>query len=306
MKRVIFILLFILSTNLFTKEPDSYLLSQDSLSFTEGTQKFVSENWKKLGHQLDTFFANENYEEELNDSYLRVRFFQTYEHSTGYSKAFKFKVKLDLPYSSKKLKIVVERENDEDEIDDVVKSESGKVANYATSIRYRLFQSEDWTIDNNGGTSLRLPLDPFYKIRIRRSIKISLWELRLVENLMLSRQGGFTESSSFDLLRKIDSTTQLEFTNKLSYGTDSERLMLEHHFSYQRRLSGKGALSTTFSFYAPIIHKIDYQKIGPGVALRQNLYKGWLFGQLSTGVWWHKTGSVNYDPWVSLLLETIF
>ena len=205
----------------------------------------VKKRWKNLNHSLDSFFSGENYEEDLNESYIRMNFGMKLVPSGKPSFEYNVRLRTHLPKTTKKIQLLVEKESKYGGFDNsgVLRNDFEEIANnndfqqalddntYSTAGRYRFLDERYWKLFTDFGLKNELPLNPFGKFRLKRSFEGQAHRLDITSKLEYYRIEKFAQSLDVDYLFKYSDDYRLALLNSWS------RLQLEDISRFSNAIS---------------------------------------------------------------------
>jgi hypothetical protein len=286
----------------------------------DGAQAFVSDSWSGVNYGVDSFFANENYSDAVNRSYIQVGYGIAKFEGEEQLYNFNLKIKVDFPNSKRKFKIVFETSEDEIEDQqslrsnvapegadsDANASDTVKEKRYNAAIRSIILESKNWKAFIDTGMRLNLPLDPFVKSSVRRTFDINTGSLSFIQKFNFFRQNGFEEISSLDYSYEFSKTLSLGVFNSLAWTDLKDTFTIFHSMSVFSQLSERRAVNLFVSTSAVTKPVISYDQYTTGFSYRQLIHKTWLFAQLGSGVVFLKSEGFNSKPYFEVKTDLIF
>ncbi len=143
------------------------------------TNRLVATRWKQFNRSVDMFFTNQGSRDQENKSSIMLYSSVYKKEGQSVETEYNFQLKIDLPHTTEKLKIVIEKQQDEinDALSDSSVSnarESKRENNYVAGANILLKQSEHFISLFNFGIRLDMPLNPFVKLELQKDIKLSI------------------------------------------------------------------------------------------------------------------------------------
>ena len=300
------------STETIPAEAEKKSESKDS-SLIDSSHRVISENIIGLSRNIDSFFSNERYLEESFGSYgcikLSTFFFEGGNNETSADVC----LKIDLPHTKKRWKLIFESEEVED-ANDVLESDAPSVTGVnepenkssTALLRYvgkqELLKYTSFDI----GVKTRTPLDPFTRLRYRRTWVPDPWLFRLTESLYYfkSTEGGFL--SRLDMERQFGKKWYARITTEADFRDAEKRFSLKQNFGFYRRVGKGKALSLELLLIGesqPNPH-VDYYVYR--FRYRINVWRDWFFFEVSPQLLYEREN--DFDPVAGILftVETVF
>ena len=288
-------------------------------TFLDGLHGNISSQWDNWNNSVDSFFANEIYEDEVSDSHIRFDFTvrAIEREAVTYDMGFKFKV--DFPNASKRVKLIIEEDrnryvNNDLEINrNLSTSENAENIedsinnnNISAALRFTSIESKKWKMYTDAGLRFNLPLNPFTKMRVRRKILFTEWSIFLIQNFTYYYQEHFKSSSEFQAHHLINDEFKFNFSSTISWLSETETFNLSHTFTLYQRVSDRSALSYSVSTHAITVPSIFYDMFGLSLGFRRQLHQNWLFMQLSYGTNFSKLNRYRATHFTTLKLQMVF
>ncbi|RLU02437.1 MAG: hypothetical protein D9N11_09250, partial [Ketobacter sp.] len=136
-----------------------------------------------MGERMDAYFAGEQYWEEDNDTYLRLRVSQKWIEGGKFEPELDYKFRLDLPGTKKRYRLVLTYQEDNEqtlEQRELSSERAGPPAEqslFAGLLRTLSDESGNWESKLSAGIKVKLPPDPFVRASGKRFISLGEhWE----------------------------------------------------------------------------------------------------------------------------------
>lgn len=281
-------------------------------SFLDEPQRTVSYGLKSFTRAIDEFFANEKVDYETSGSYLRLIADSTYSEGGNTTTTGDLKLKLRLPVTQKKLKLVlesdpVEKQNELDRVRDRTTAGADQETNYYAGIQAEMGKKEKWIIKPGIGLRLRSPLDLYLKVRANRGYEINpSWTLNVYETLFTYDSSGFGSDTNFEFIKQVNvnmafrSNTTFRYTDLNDYWELSQVFSLDHRLSSRRAVSYQAGV---FGISEPAVSAQDYLLL---VRYRQNIHSDYLFLEIAPQILYQKENDFHAEHSVLFRLEMFF
>ena len=309
-KRVLIILLNVNLSVSFAQESSSFI----NKSNIDLTHEKVSTSLFKLTNKIDSFFGSERPLEEKNGSNILLKYTTTSREFSEATTEPDIKIRVRFRQLEKKLNFKFESIYDESDktLKNSQETESVKTdvpeesALYRASIGFMKEQKKFWRISVDTGIKVQSPLNPFARIRGRRSFYFNELELRLTDKVMIDEANGLYNYSDINFYHKLRGKFSFSYTNKFVWKNDLNELVTVHGPSVFQEIDDKQGIS--YNIRTRFINKPTYAITGHEVfsIYRRNLYKNWLFFQLTPGLSFFADQDYSKIGFVTSQLEVNF
>lgn len=290
------------------KKPES-----DEDGFIDSSHKIISKNIITLSHSIDSFFSNDRFLEESFGSYGCIKLSTFFYEGGNNETSADVCLKIDLPHTKKRWKLIFESEEVED-ASDVLESDAPSLTGVnepenkssTALIRYvgerELLRYANFDI----GVKTRTPLDPFTRLRYRRTWVTDPWLFRLTESLYYfkSTEGGFL--SRFDMERQFGKNWYARLTTEADYRDTEKEFNLKQNFGFYRRVGKGRAFSAELLLVGesqPNPHVIYYVY---RFRYRINVWRDWFFFEVSPQLLHERENEFRSIAGILFAIETVF
>jgi len=173
------------------------------------------DKWSKdinvMAVNIDRFFAGDA-AQEANESFVRLRGGAIFSPGGSIGSDSAIKLKLDLPGSKKRWKLIFE--SDPDEFSDLeTQTRSRPTTNRkftdtgssTGAVRFVVDEKSKWKQDFDLGIYSSIPLDPFARYQLRRTAKLGVdWSMYFKESIYYFNQDGFGQKTSLSFEKPIN------------------------------------------------------------------------------------------------------
>ncbi len=278
------------------------------------TQQFISDQWTGLNYNTDTFFSNQVYKREENKSMISAYYAAYKKEGVHQQYNFDLKVKVHLPSTTKKMKIVIEKERDEileSTSSDVLYTTQGSQAtptksNYLAGLSYLLSDSPYYQTFFDVGMKILLPLDPFAKFRIQKNVTTSFVNISASQKFILYRQDGFEEITQLSFSKKFNEMFQLELANTLAWDDRSDQFIHRNGLVLSQNLGDEKTMSYGVGANARLAPFFYYYSYDCAISYRQLLHSNWLYGFLAVGADFPKEHNFKMEKFILGRIEIFF
>lgn len=268
------------------------------------TQNKTKDNSKKLNPaSVDALFQNEKYIEETKKSFLRLSTDYVYNSIDSNDMNVRLTAKLALNKSRKNLKLYLSGFN-QDNIDDISKRDEYDDGKPEIGISY-LLQFKN-NIETKYSLGIR-SMHPYVRGRFSYTKEINSWIIEPVQTVEYSTKDEFKEDTKLYLDTEV--IDKVKFRLELSRGTKSKDDGMDYasiaslFWTPQTRTGlqlSQGVYGNTKYMYT-IDETMKKQEKYSGInkyvttlTFRQNIYRKWLFYEVSPGVDFQKVH--DFDP----------
>lgn len=249
----------------------------------QSTHKTMSSKVGTWSKNLDLFFSGQRHD-SMSDSFVSMRFGTILEEEDGVSGFFNLDARIDLPNTEERLNLIIESDADELTQDNrVTENETGQnILQSAQNTRFatmlRFFQ-EEWNANFDMGVLVRMPLDPFVRVRLKQDWEEDNWRIYQEESVFLYYTLGNGVRYSIEAERDINErytfgaefgVTYLELESDTYWRENlyvTQRLSDKSSMRYQLSYLQSGSRPQADSF----LYFLKYKKL---------LHDNWLVGEI--------------------------
>ncbi|MEM7171386.1 MAG: hypothetical protein AAF530_14535 [Pseudomonadota bacterium] len=258
---------------------------------------------------LDSFFEDERYGAELNQTRLRLRFevFDEVDKSPSFN--IKGSLRLRLPNTSRRLMLVIAGSpDDDDDITDTPEDDirdefdSTDEENLAVALQYYLKQSVKRNLSATGGVRFRNggPV-AFVGGRFRELVDLGTWDLRFTERLRWFTDNGFESRTTVDLERPVFDDLLFRSTAGASWYENESGLFYDLNFRLFQPLSPTQALEYQVNNQFRTSPNNRLEESSLRLRYRQKIWRDWLAFEVIPQVRFPR--SRNFEPTPGALLR---
>jgi len=275
----------------------------------------VSQSIEDLSQYLDSFYGDPRFYEEITKSYASLRVRSVYARAGTTDFDARFKLRLDLPRTENRLKFRLDFNEDEDTFEDLTedtkieRSTEEEETTINTSVQYIIQETRNWTVSLSGGGKVRDPIDVYVKLRLRRSLSLFDWKIRLVQAFEWFHSKSYGSKTSLYLDKRLGEKTLLRFSSQ-AYRNEEE--FIHRNFEISQRitlfhaLNDREVLSTEAGIFAdtePVWHHDSYYW---NVNFRRDIHKGFVFLDIRPQVSFLHENNFHGEGSITLSLEVLY
>jgi len=260
-----------------------------------------------VGRNLDDWLAGEVVGERTNESYVRLKLNQRVGHKDTYYSNVRISGRVDLPRASERWKLIFESETQENNSLRDQRLSNINASSFTGGFSYEHPERNGWRFNHDVGLKARIPLDPFYRFRIRFDRDISEeWYAGINTKLFYFHNDGWGQDSRFYLNRIFNPSLNLRIQTEVNYRhkerlTEFGQSLSLHHqlgdletLTYEMGLIGQNRpISKVDNYYMQMVY-------------RRAVYEDWLVMELVPQLISEEHHNWDIDPRVQLNLEVYF
>lgn len=300
--------------------PKQDSLMQKSVDWLVDTHDSFSSGLLGVAVGMDDFLAGgrgsevDQQTEEINGTYFKISFSQRFEKSAEGIAEEKIKLKVDLPRTESRMKLVFDSDpNDQDSLDERnrnVPTEEvrlGDESGATGALSFLLYESKLWRVNPQIGVRGPLPLEPFARLKLRRTQQLDdNWRMRFRQSFYYFHGDGFGERTQLYFERPINENYY--FRNKIEAQWQDETNSFEFAeiFSTTHFLNEKHSINYDIGVIGenrPVPRVTSYFVRS---TLRKRLYRQWLFASFIPELYFPREEGFELTPSFTLRLEVIF
>lgn len=278
---------------------------------------YVASKWRLINRNVDMFFSNSKYNENQNESSISIYSITTAKEGEKLQNDFDFQLKFDLPQTTKHLKLVIER--DQDEIKNAMTDENLSVGStnisgsgnrttqrYSAGLNYLLNKNNNFSSMIKFGFRIEMPLNPSLKYTLNKKIEYQFLNIETNQEFILYRQEGFSEITSLNFIKNWNEEFQTHFNNNLAWSDKNDYFQLRNNILLYQDLGDEKSLSYSVGANAKLSPVFNYESYDSSVSYRQKLYGTWLYGAFTVGAEFLKEKQFRMDKFIQLRFEIFF
>ena len=281
------------------------------LGFLDKTHNILSHSVIGLSDSIDSLFGNERIDEEDKRSRLKFNFTSSLVEGQGFKNRFRTSLRLVFPRLEKKLALVVK------DISDSFKQEDGdegqsdlsdatKETGLGTYLHWFTAEERNFRLNNDAGVRFISPLDPFVRMRLRKSWYPSMdFELRLTGNIFWFKSKGFGHRWRFEADRKVSEKYLFRFDNQASWVQRDGFFNFSHGPVIFHKINSKNVISYG-SAVESTSHSVEVQNYKAYVGYRSQFYQDWLYIEIQPEVNYPREREFRLTPILHFKIETVF
>lgn len=276
---------------------------QRDIAILERAQDLLGVRANALANQLDSFFATDRADDEFGRSRIRVRSrYEVRERAKG-DDDVDYRINLRLPHLEDKFRYSFKDDQKEDQ--DKEESDAMKKAKKEAA-KHRILK--EWIFNADAGINISIPPKIVTRARARRNFVTGTLIHRFAEELTyITDESGLREETSLNSDHQINKDMLFRFVNVKTWQVLKKEFTTSHGPTILHRASDNDAFSYSFIMSSVINDGVWYvNNFRLSTTYRRNLYKNWVYLDLTPGLDFPKTWSFRRTPFIFGQLEFLF
>lgn len=274
----------------------------------------LSRSLETMSLRLDSFFGSELFYEEdcTTDSYASFKLTSSYHRGGDVDLEPRLRLRIDLPRTERQFRVRFELEDDEYDDEELgsraARSDHADDNDVSASLHFLLQEKRNWQVSISPGLRIR-ELDPYTKLRFRRSGDLGDWRTRFVQAFEWFESTGFGSKSTFSIDRKIGRNSLLRLTSE-AYRNEDEYIHKDFEISQRikvlRALSPYVAMSTSVGVYGHTEPHWRHDRYFTNVRWRRDIHKGYAFFEVKPQFDFRHANNFTAEGSLTLTLEVLY
>ena len=272
----------------------------------------ISESVEVIAKYMDVFFADEKIYQESTKSYAVLSAYSITDENSETQYAGDLRIKLDLPKTKKKLKLVIESDTDQElqsgfeHVTGDTPKKAATESSYYAALQRALKKQGEWKLYSSLGIKLRTPLDPFIRIRAKRHISFDEWNLNFTQSFFWFQSLGAGTSSLLEFDRTFYDNLLFRSATTAIWRNQTDDFELSQSFSLFHEISDRRAISYTIASFGtsePTVHATSYLF---NIRYRQRIHKDWLYAELRPEIVYERENDFHPEPSLIFQIDMVF
>lgn len=273
----------------------------------------ASDRVRRLGAWLDQFFADENYEAEVNKSLLRIRLDSFSELYEGTKVDGRVRLHLVLPALRERVRFEILSPGEQDDLEGdgataTSQPQPGAVEDKTTAaISYFVKMVKDQSLILRLGTTFDgYTPDPYVGARFRQLWELNEdWNFRFTQRLRFYSIDGLESRTSFDFERALDDDMLFRTSIDATWLQEDPDYFYNVSFALFRPLDEKSAVEyQVVNTFRTDPHRLD--QITARIRHRQQIWRDWLIFEMAPQVSFPDERDFQPVPGILFRLEANF
>lgn len=276
---------------------------------------YLSENVETLSWKIDSFFGATRVYEEYRGNYVQVRGSVILGRGGNIEYDGNLRAKFDLPNLAKKVNLVLESESDGQTSDSRITTPTGSTLsntvtdkNINASLQFILQEQERWDVRLQPGIKVKLPLDPFVRVRFRYLKPLgATWLGRGTLTPGWYNSRGWEGRARLDLERVLGSQSLFRASSEAVWlRDDSRNLVLTQSFFLAHPVGDKEQMAYEVGVGGEIDPSFRDTSYFASIRYRRDIHQGWMFLEVKPQVVFDREQDFATDASLVLTLEMLF
>lgn len=278
------------------------------LKAVDAVHRGISGGIEATAKRIDSFFGEERFFTDVTETYVQLGGKGSWEDDEDTTVESKVRVKLDLPGTRQRLRLLVQSAatGDEGNGDSSSLRESLEDNDYFVSLETTVAEDANWNISPALGVKASSSPDMFVRLRAVRFKSLGKWLMRFSASAAEFVDDGTVAGSRLDFDRQLSEKLLFRSSSEVLYRDEKDRTEAGHGFTFFHRLNSRHALAYEAFVQGDNDPNWDVENYGLQVRLRSRVYRKWLFVELAPQMLFRETD--DYDPIAvfSLRIDGIF
>ena len=290
----------------------------ENVTFIDETQRFITNQWLGFNYNLDLFFTAKDYNQKQNKSLILGYYGFNKKESRAGIQSYDVKMRFHLPKVSERMRVVLEKERDEilrvNDSDAVPIATAvtnpndpvaAKTSDFVAGVSYFAPKTEVVKTFFDVGMKIKLPLDPYSKLRFQKNIELGFMNLFLLQGFFLYRQDGFQESSQVSFSKKFNSFFQIEQVNSLGWTDKLDKFSPRNNLIFYYFIE-QSSLNLSLGANGQLSPQTIYTSYDAILNFRKLSYKNWFYVNYGVGAEYPKFKNYNAEYFAFIRTEIFF
>ena len=202
--KIVLILLVIFLNTSFAEEANITLYDK-TLDNTSEARKFITNNLLDVSRDLDLYLSNRNNKKFKNGTNIKLTFSTYKQESESFKNDVKFRLRIRLPNTEKKLKLIIIDEKDNTDIKDNEYKNIDE-SEQSVALQYSIIDKFKQSLKASVGLRLTEEVHRYIKLKYKTSF--------LINKVII---GKFEQKFRYSSNNKLVTTSSIDFTKFLNY-----------------------------------------------------------------------------------------
>ncbi len=280
----------------------------------DSVHEMLSKSVSATAAWMDDFFDDQNYEDEVNQSTLRLTLSTLWEENEDLDVEAKVRLRVSLPRWENRLQLVLAGDSDDSGAFDDLEDEDLELPgdgdgdrNVALGLRYFAKQTKRQNVSLSGGLRWRDGAPRIYiQPRYRFFTDLGTWNARFIQKVGWFDPDGWESRSTLQFERILDKDYFFRTEGKLDWYEDEEGWFPQLNFILRKPLSQKRMASLEWRNYFETKPDSILESSVIKLRYRQRVYRDWLWFEVAPQVTFPEEDDYDWQPGLMLKLEAYF
>jgi hypothetical protein len=294
---------------------DAPLPRLPGMRFIDVGHGFFSRSLESMTDHVDTFFGDDRIFIEDSGTYTRLSGSAIYEKKGELTFDGTVRLRLDLQNLSRlgrKVNLILASDDDAPDGGKITTGEPifDRIdsAKPVAALQIVLQEKRRWDVRLQPGLKMRVPLDPFIKLRTRRLQPLGEdWLLRLTTIPAWYESRGLELKSVLDFDTTPSERSLLRLSNGLFWEEGSKKnVQLQPSVSYSYILTPADIIAATTGVIFDTTPYLRDTTYFANIRYRRNLHEKWIFVEIKPQIVFERNASFRPDPSLILTVDMLF
>ncbi|HMO04077.1 MAG TPA: hypothetical protein PKC67_01365 [Kiritimatiellia bacterium] len=245
-----------------------------------------SSNVVGVAEYIDRFYGDNRLDDESNDTRIRLSGGILFREEGTPKYIHRINLRLQLPYTSRRLKLVFEDIVDPDEDQRSLFTAAGVNNTDANAaLRYSIREKSKVRIDADVGARFSSPWQLYTRLRgTRRYDLTTKWDARLTQKITWFTDDGWVSLSEIQFNKKMGWDWLLRFNSELEWRQDRDGVRPAQQVSVFKTFSRRRSLRMDVGGSWPEYPNVDDRRYYVSLTHRRLVHSNWLFFEVKPGV----------------------
>ena len=280
----------------------------DDSSLSQSRKRLMS-RIEQMSASIDGFFLSRFFGEDIDNeenyagSRGKISFDINYRTDDQFDFKLGVKLKIDLPYTNDRLKLLISSDDEQDAEDTII--DSVEQPEYNTALRFIIQESGKWKNDADIGLRGGLPFNPFLRYRVERRAYFNYWNLRIRQAIFARREEGVGAKSEIRFDYPVDHYQLIRVDGSAEYLEKQDYFDLEYNATYFRELDIRRAVAVSFKGVGDDETHARIDSYSLTFRYRQQIWRPWFFTEVSQAFEWDEENEFNTVPVTGIKFEVL-
>ena len=278
----------------------------------DSVHEMLSKSVSASAAWMDAFFDDRTYEEEVNQSTLRLSLSTLWEEGEDLDVEAKVKLRVSLPRWENRLQLVIAGDSDDSNAFDDLEDEDLELPgdgdkNATVGLRYFAKQTKRHNVSLSGGLRWRDGAPRVYiQPRYRFFTDLGTWDARFIQKVGWFQSDGWESRSTLQFERILGDDYFFRTEGKLDWYEDEEGWFPQLNFILRKPLSRRRMASLEWRNYFETKPDSILESSVIKLRYRQRVYRDWLWFEVAPQVTFPEEDDYDWQPGLMLKLEAYF
>ncbi|WP_413282688.1 hypothetical protein [Vibrio sp. MA40-2] len=302
-----------------SSESEPYLDSfdhQDETFWLDETKQYFADSVHDFSLFIDQGLAKDDNEAPLvNKSYLKIKYRAEYSDLGYFESDERISVRIDLPHVKHDWKLILETDPDDyDSLEDkqrgLSSDNSKNVINGAIGgVRLQDEEIKHWRTNLDVGVKIRLPIDPFTRVQLRRVENFSqYWTAQFKQEVFYYHSVGSGSLTELNFYKQMtDNFSEiLKMSSSAQYIYEDDNWEVLFQLEYFDRLNTNHLLEYSSGITFEPNQADEISNYWLSASWRQKLYSDWLYMSMTPQINFPREFDYKINPGFQLEFEAFF